>query len=115
MRDESYRIGDEAIRNACTHSRGSRLDIDISDGRDFTVRVVDDGVGAELTTAGHGEEGHFGQRGIVWYRYQGYERRRIAPLSGTQSPCHRGRCGRPSTRPCMAERAASVAAPSIST
>lgn len=64
VRDELYRIGYEAIRNACTHSRGGRLDISLSYGRDFTVRVADDGVGMELTMADRGKDGHFGLRGM---------------------------------------------------
>jgi signal transduction histidine kinase len=36
VRDELYRIGYEAIRNARTHSRGSRLDIALTYGRDLT-------------------------------------------------------------------------------
>ena len=64
VRDELYRIGYEAIRNARTHSRGSRLDIALSYGHDLTLRVADDGVGMELTMAEHGKEGHFGLRGM---------------------------------------------------
>jgi len=64
VRDELYRIGYEAIRNACTHSRGSRLDIALTYGRDLTLRVADDGMGMELTVAERGKEGHFGLRGM---------------------------------------------------
>ena len=28
--DELYRVGYEAIRNACTHSRGSRLEVGLT-------------------------------------------------------------------------------------
>ena len=64
VRDELYRIGFEAIRNARTHSRASRLDIALSYGHDLTLRVADDGVGMELTMAERGKEGHFGLRGM---------------------------------------------------
>src|SRR5262249_7900856 len=40
VRDEIYRIGYEAIRNASTHSRGRRLDIALGYGRDATRRVT---------------------------------------------------------------------------
>jgi signal transduction histidine kinase/ligand-binding sensor domain-containing protein len=64
VRDEIYRIGYEAIRNACAHSRGSRLDVALGYGRDLTLRVADDGVGMESTVAERGKEGHFGMRGM---------------------------------------------------
>jgi signal transduction histidine kinase len=64
VRDEIYRIGYEAIRNAGTHSRGSRLDVGLSYGRNLTVRVADDGMGMELNVAAHGRKGHFGLPGM---------------------------------------------------
>jgi signal transduction histidine kinase/ligand-binding sensor domain-containing protein len=64
VHDELYRIGYEAIRNACTHSRGGRLDVGLSYGHDLTLRVTDDGVGMELTMAERGKDGHFGLRGM---------------------------------------------------
>jgi signal transduction histidine kinase len=63
-RDELYRIGYEAIRNASTHSRGHRLDVGLGYGHDLTLRVADDGVGMESTMAERGKEGHFGLRGM---------------------------------------------------
>lgn len=63
-RDEIYRIGYEAIRNARTHSRGRRLDVGLNYGHDLTLRVADDGVGIEATLAERGKEGHFGLRGM---------------------------------------------------
>jgi signal transduction histidine kinase len=64
VRDELYRIGYEAIRNACTHSRGNRLDIALTYGHDLTLRVADDGMGMEMTMVERGKEGHFGLRGM---------------------------------------------------
>jgi len=64
VRDEIYRIGYEAIRNACMHSRGSRLDVAVSYARDLTVRIVDDGVGIEPAIADGGKDGHFGLQGM---------------------------------------------------
>jgi signal transduction histidine kinase len=64
VRDEIYRIGYEAIRNAYTHSRGSRLVVALGYGSDFTLRVTDDGEGVDSVTAERGREGHFGLRGM---------------------------------------------------
>ncbi|PWT83471.1 MAG: hypothetical protein C5B57_06765 [Blastocatellia bacterium] len=64
VRDEVYRIGYEAIRNACAHSGGSRLEIGLAYTRDLAVRVADDGVGIVPTVASEGKDGHFGLRGM---------------------------------------------------
>jgi signal transduction histidine kinase len=64
VRDEIYRVGYEAIRNACTHSKGSRLEVELKYGHDLALRVKDDGVGIDPTTGDHGTEGHFGLRGM---------------------------------------------------
>jgi signal transduction histidine kinase/ligand-binding sensor domain-containing protein len=76
VRDELYRIGFEAIRNASAHSRGRRLDVTLSYGRNVTLRVADDGVGMEAAVAEAGKEGHFGLRGM---------RERAARIGGTLS------------------------------
>ncbi len=64
VRDEVYRIGYEAIRNACTHSHGRRLDVALSYERDLTLRVLDDGVGIAPEIAERGRDGHFGLTGM---------------------------------------------------
>ena len=64
VRDEVYRIGYEAVRNACIHSAGSRLEVEITYGRDLMVRVADNGVGIDLSIADAGKEGHFGLQGM---------------------------------------------------
>ena len=64
VRDELYRIGYEAIRNACTHSRGSRLEVGLSYGQDLALHVKDNGIGIEPAVAENGKEGHFGLRGM---------------------------------------------------
>ena len=64
VRDEVYRIGYEAVRNACTHSAGSRLAVELTYGRDLMVRVADNGVGIDQSIADAGKEGHFGLRGM---------------------------------------------------
>jgi signal transduction histidine kinase len=64
VRDEVYRIGYEAIRNACSHSRGSRLEVGLSYARDLTVRVADNGVGIDPAIVDEGKDGHFGLQGL---------------------------------------------------
>lgn len=64
IRDEVYRIGYEAIRNASTHSAGSRVDVLLSYGNDLSVRVRDNGVGIDPRIAEIGKDGHFGLQGM---------------------------------------------------
>ncbi len=64
VRDEIYRIGYEAIRNASTHSRGSRLEVELRYARDLTLRVDDDGIGFDPDVADRGKDGHFGLQGM---------------------------------------------------
>jgi signal transduction histidine kinase/ligand-binding sensor domain-containing protein len=64
VRDEVYRIGREAIRNACLHSGGSRLEVALDYTRDFRLRVVDNGLGIDQVVADLGKTGHFGLKGM---------------------------------------------------
>jgi signal transduction histidine kinase/ligand-binding sensor domain-containing protein len=64
VRDEIYRVGYEAIRNACTHSKGSRLEVELKYGHDLAVLVRDNGVGIDRTVAEEGKNGHFGLQGM---------------------------------------------------
>jgi signal transduction histidine kinase len=64
VRDEIYRIGYEAIRNACRHSFASQLEIELTYGQDFVLRVADDGVGIDSVVADRGKDGHFGLQGM---------------------------------------------------
>ncbi len=64
VHDEVYRIGCEAIRNACAHSGGSRIDVEISYARDLVLRVRDNGRGIDAQVLAAGKEGHFGLKGI---------------------------------------------------
>jgi signal transduction histidine kinase len=64
VRDEVYRIAYEAIRNACTHSGGDRIDVSLVYGNDLTVRINDNGSGIEPRLIETGREGHFGLRGM---------------------------------------------------
>jgi ligand-binding sensor domain-containing protein/signal transduction histidine kinase len=64
VRDEIFRIGYEAIRNACTHSGASRLEIELRYARDLTLRVDDNGKGIDPAISDRGKDGHFGLRGM---------------------------------------------------
>lgn len=64
VRDEVYRIGYEAIRNACTHSGASRLEVDLKYDHDLVVRVKDDGKGIDAVIASEGKDGHYGLQGM---------------------------------------------------
>src|SRR3982074_1136888 len=47
VRDEVYRIGYEAIHNACTHSGASQLDVELRYAHDLALRVGDNGTGID--------------------------------------------------------------------
>src|SRR5215469_8627401 len=64
VRDEIYRIGYEAIRNAYTHSNGNQLEVSLRYGRDLAVCVSDDGVGIDPSVGDQGKNGHFGLQGM---------------------------------------------------
>jgi signal transduction histidine kinase len=64
IRDEIYRIGLEAIRNACLHSRASRLEVELKYAKALTFRLEDNGVGTDAALAEKGKEGHFGLQGM---------------------------------------------------
>jgi signal transduction histidine kinase/ligand-binding sensor domain-containing protein len=64
VRDEVYRIGYEAIRNAYLHSHAGRLEVELRYAQDLTVRVRDNGVGIEPAVRDEGKAGHFGLRGM---------------------------------------------------
>jgi signal transduction histidine kinase len=73
IRDELYRVGYEAIRNACSHSRGSRLEVGLKYGHDLTVLIKDNGVGIDPAILDHRKEGRFGLHGM---------RERVARIGG---------------------------------
>ncbi len=64
VRDEVYLIGYEAMRNACLHSRGTRVDVELSYERDLVVRVRDNGIGINQEVVVKGKKGHFGVPGM---------------------------------------------------
>ena len=66
VRDEVFRIADEALRNAFRHANAKQVEVEIRyDVREFRLRVRDDGAGIDpaILEAG-GREGHFGLRGM---------------------------------------------------
>lgn len=64
VRDEIYRIGCEAIRNAYLHSAASELAISLIYALNFTLSVQDNGKGIDPNFAANGKPGHFGLRGM---------------------------------------------------
>ena len=64
VRDEIYRIGYEAIRNACAHSGAGKLEVLLEYAHNLTLCVSDNGVGIESEFIEKGREGHFGLRGM---------------------------------------------------
>lgn len=64
VRDEVYRIGYEAIRNACAHSEGSLLNVKLSYVGDLVLQVSDNGKGIAPELAAGGKGGHFGVTGM---------------------------------------------------
>lgn len=63
-RDEIYRIGDEAIRNACLHSEGKELTIELIYDKNLSLRICDDGSGIDSRIIDAGRAGHYGLLGM---------------------------------------------------
>jgi hypothetical protein len=51
-RDEVYRVGYEAIRNACVHSQGSKLRVTLTHADEPSVDVAENGVGLDPSGIG---------------------------------------------------------------
>jgi signal transduction histidine kinase len=64
VRDEVYRVGYEAIRNAHAHSGGTHLTVQLRYTDDLMLRVADDGIGADAPALSDGKEGHYGLKGM---------------------------------------------------
>jgi signal transduction histidine kinase/ligand-binding sensor domain-containing protein len=64
VRDEIYRIGYEAIRNACVHSKASRLHVGLKYGQDLAISVGDNGVGIPESIINSDTDGHYGLQGM---------------------------------------------------
>jgi signal transduction histidine kinase len=54
----------EAIQNACAHSEGTRVKVELSYLGDLVLRVSDNGHGIEAQVAAKGKSGHFGVIGM---------------------------------------------------
>jgi signal transduction histidine kinase len=64
VRDEVYRIGYEAIRNAGVHSQAAHLQVELTYAEELLLRVHDNGVGIDLAVVDQDKEGHFGRQGM---------------------------------------------------
>jgi anti-sigma regulatory factor (Ser/Thr protein kinase) len=64
VRDEIYRIGYEAIRNAFAHSSASRMEVELRYADNLALRVRDNGIGIDPAVADTGKDGHFGLQGM---------------------------------------------------
>jgi signal transduction histidine kinase/ligand-binding sensor domain-containing protein len=64
VRDEVYRIGYEAIRNAGLHSSATQLAVELRYSQDLTLRVSDNGIGIDPAIVEKGRDGHFGLQGM---------------------------------------------------
>jgi signal transduction histidine kinase len=64
VRDEVYRIGYEAIRNACVHSRATQLSVELSFAHDVSLRISDNGAGIDSDILHRGKPAHFGLQGM---------------------------------------------------
>ncbi len=64
VRDEIYRIGYEAIRNASAHSKASRLHVGLKYGQNLAISVGDNGVGIPESIINGGTDGHYGLQGM---------------------------------------------------
>jgi signal transduction histidine kinase len=86
VRDEIYRIGSEAIRNAYLHSGAAELAMTLSYAHNLTVRVRDNGTGIDPGVVSDGKPGHFGLRGMQEraIRIQATLRLLSRPGSGTE-------------------------------
>jgi signal transduction histidine kinase/ligand-binding sensor domain-containing protein len=64
VRDEVYRIGFEAIRNACAHSGADRVTVALSYIENLVLQIRDNGKGIDPDVAAKGRAGHFGLVGM---------------------------------------------------
>jgi signal transduction histidine kinase len=66
VRDEAYRIGSEALRNAVKHAAAQRVTVTIYyEPRQFRLTVHDDGKGLDVETMAQQQTpGHFGLPGM---------------------------------------------------
>jgi signal transduction histidine kinase/ligand-binding sensor domain-containing protein len=83
VRDEVYRIGYEAIRNACVHSEGNLLNVELDYVEDLVLRVRDNGKGIDPQLAANGKGGHFGVTGMYERASRLHGRLTISSSSGS--------------------------------
>jgi signal transduction histidine kinase len=63
-RKEVFRMGYEAIRNACAHSGGKHVRVELVYDQNLLVRVLDDGHGMDPELLRRGKSGHYGIAGM---------------------------------------------------
>ncbi len=64
VRDEIFRIGHEAIRNACSHAHASRIAVELGYAQDLALCIRDNGAGIDPAVLHGGKAGHFGLEGM---------------------------------------------------
>jgi signal transduction histidine kinase len=64
IHDELFRIGYEAIHNACTHAMAKSIDVELDYRRSLILRVIDDGIGIDPFVLAEGKKGHYGIVGM---------------------------------------------------
>jgi signal transduction histidine kinase len=65
LRDDIYRIAQEALRNAFRHAQASQIEADITYGQSILrLRIRDDGKGTDPKHLNTGREGHWGLPGM---------------------------------------------------
>ena len=64
MTEEIFRIGYEAIRNACAHFQGSILDVQLTYGKMLKLAIKDNGIGFEFRGVPNRASGHSGLDGM---------------------------------------------------
>ena len=66
LRDETYKIAAEVLRNAFRHAQAQQVEVEIRyDNEQFRLRVRDDGKGIDpAVLAAQGSEGHYGLPGM---------------------------------------------------
>jgi signal transduction histidine kinase len=85
VRDEIYRIGSEAIRNAYLHSGANELDVNLCYSHNLTIRIRDDGKGIDPDVVTSGKPGHFGLRGMHERAVRIHATLRVSSRPGTGS------------------------------
>jgi signal transduction histidine kinase len=64
IRDELFRVGYEAIWNACMHASANSIMVEIEYGRQLLLWVTDDGIGMDPAFLKDGKRGHYGIVGM---------------------------------------------------